>query len=179
MPNDVTYLQCIFYLQYENDRGNSIQCNHCGSFPLVMTYCRLSLTRNNSYTPVCLSGKFSCTLTKSLSGCTWWGRGEASHSIWGPSSSSTSSIKWLHDHGWPQWHKYIMTSFTQSNHFSDIFIRKGRGLKFSYSSSSCWAPGRTRRICWLYWSYLFEGLIDQHPYLRIIARPSLFRENAS
>ena len=40
-------------------------------------------------------------------------------------------------------------------------------------------PGRTRRICWLYWSYLFEGLIDQHPYSSIIARRSLFRENAS
>ena len=41
--------------------------------------------------------------------------------------------------------------------------------------SSCWALGRTRRICWLYWSYLFEGLIDQHPYSSIIDRPCLFK----
>ena len=47
------------------------------------------------------------------------------------------------------------------------------------SSSSCWAPGRTRQICWLYWSYLFEGLIDQHPYSSIIARPSLLSASTS
>ena len=47
--------------------------------------------------------------------------------------------------------------------------------------SSCWAPGRTRRIFWLYWFFFFffEGVIDQHPYSSIIARSSLFRENAS
>ena len=30
--------------------------------------------------------------------------------------------------------------------------------RFYFLPSSCWAPGMTRRICWLYWSYLFEGL---------------------
>ena len=44
---------------------------------------------------------------------------------------------------------------------SSILPTNNQLMRSLLPSSSCWAHGRTRRIRWLYWSYLFEGLIDQ------------------
>ena len=63
----------------------------------------------------------------------------------------------------------------KAEHFIHVCLQSDTFTTFFFFLSSCWAPGRTRRVYWLYWSYLFEGLIDQHPYSSIISRPFLLK----